>query len=364
MDVRFSAILLVALCVGSSNAGTPGDLPARATAAREANNLTEAIKLYREALANNPKWQEGWWFLGTILYDTNSYIGCRDALKRFVELKADAAPAWGILGLCEFQNGEYAPSLTHIQRSLALGSSEQSEMEKVLRFHEAILLTHAGKFEEAIQKYVWFLHGTEPSSTLLSALGLAALRTPIVPKDIPPDQQDLFKTAGAAAFAQMSGDGASAHQIFVILLERYPRAHHVHYLYAFSLLASNPDEAIKEYHRELENTPASGGTLAMLAWSLLNRGDSTAALPYAEKAVRSEPSYALAQYVLGRSLVENNAVDDGIKHLELAERMDPANLENHLSLAAAYPRVRRYRDARRERQRSLELTKDAGPVRN
>jgi len=340
----------------SSTAATFEELSARATAARESNRLPEAVRLYREALALNPKWQAGWWFLGSILYDTNEYTGCREALNHLVDLNAEAAPGWGILGLCEFQTNQYPQSLKHIQRSLSLGSAEQPEMEKVLRYHEAILLTHAGEFDHAIQKYVWFVRGLGPSPTLLSALGLAALRTPLLPQDIPADQQDLFQAAGMAAFSQMAGDQAGAQRNFATLLERFPTAHHVHYLYACSLLAANPEQAMQEFRRELEITPSSGGTLSMLAWVLLNRGDSSAALPYARDAVKSEPSYPLAQYVLGRSLVETGDVVGGIAHLESAEKLDPGNVENHLALAAAYPKARRYQDARRERQRSLELT--------
>src|SRR5881275_1124665 len=95
------------------------NLAARAAAARDANQLPEAVRLYREAVSVNPKWQEGWWFLGTILYDTNQYAGCRDALRQLVALQSEAAPAWGILGLCEFQTRDYEESLQHIQRALS-----------------------------------------------------------------------------------------------------------------------------------------------------------------------------------------------------------------------------------------------------
>lgn len=361
MAAFLPALLLAAFLLTPSNAATFEDLSARAAKAREANLLPDAIKLYREALELKPGWQEGWWFLGTILYDTSEYPGCRDALGHLVELKQDAAPAWGILGFCEFQTAEYAPSLAHIQRSLTLGSS-QPEMEKVLRYHEAILLTRSGEYDHAIQKYTWFLRGPAPNSMMLTSLGLAALRTPLLPKDVPTEQQELFATAGAAALSQMAGDRAASQRNFQTLLDRFPTAHHVHYLYACSLLAADPDRALKEFQRELEITPASSGTLSMLAWVLLNRGDSKTARSYAEKAVKSEPAYPLAQYVLGRSLVEMGDLERGIEHLELAEKNDPANLENHLSLAAAYPKVRRYQDARRERQKSLELSRGAEPV--
>ncbi len=352
-------ILLWAFSLWSSNAASFEELAARAAAAREANQLPEAVKLYREALNLNPKWQEGLWFLGTILYDTNEFAGCRNALSRLVQLKTDAAPAWGILGLCEFQTAAYEPALAHIEHSLTLTPPPPAELEKVLRFHEAILLTHARQYDKAVQKFVWFLRAPDPSNVLLTALGLAALRTPMLPAQVPADQQDLFVTAGLAAFAQMTGNRAATQQNFETLLARYPTAHHVHYLYACSLLVANPDQAIREFRRELENTPDSSGTLAMLAWADLNRGEAREALGYAQKAAASDPGYPLAQYVLGRALVETGDTQHGIPKLELTLKSDPENLETHLALAAAYPKVHRYEDARRERRKCLELTKDA-----
>jgi tetratricopeptide (TPR) repeat protein len=360
--VRPLAILFAALFIPSSRAESFAELSSRAAAAREANRLPEAVRLYRQALELNPKWQEGWWFLGTILYDTNEYGGCRDALGRLVQLKADAAPAWGMLGLCEFQTHGYAHALEGIQRGLKLGSEITPEMERVLKYHEAILLTHAGDYDHAIQKYAWFVRSAGPGNAFLVALGLAALRTPLLPQDVPSGQQDLFAAAGKAAFAQMAGDSDGSRREFESLLERYPTAHHVHYLYACSLLANHPDQAIREFRRELENTPESSGTLNMLAWALLNSHEPSAALPYAEKAAKIEPASPLAQYVLGRSLVETGAVERGIRFLEQAEQNDPASLENHLALAAAYPKARRYRDARREREKCLEMTRAAGSV--
>ena len=52
-------------------------LSTRADAAREAGRLDEAVPLYRKALAVRPTWKEGWWALGTILYDQDVARGRR-----------------------------------------------------------------------------------------------------------------------------------------------------------------------------------------------------------------------------------------------------------------------------------------------
>src|SRR5438270_3398811 len=119
------------------------DMAARATAAREASRLPEAIALYKEAVNLDPKWEEGWWFLGSLLYDTDQYAAARESLARVVDLDPKAYPAWGLLGLCEFETVDYRASLGHIQRALEAGSGTQGQMEGVLRYHEAVLLTRA-----------------------------------------------------------------------------------------------------------------------------------------------------------------------------------------------------------------------------
>src|SRR4051794_5496334 len=81
--VRRLALLVAACSITCSvAAATFEDLAAQATAARAANHLPEAVKLYRQALEANSTWDEGWWYVGTILYDADDYKGCREALTQ------------------------------------------------------------------------------------------------------------------------------------------------------------------------------------------------------------------------------------------------------------------------------------------
>ena len=334
-------------------------LSASATAARQANNVPHAIERYRQALKLNPKWDEGWWFLGSLLYDTDQYANARDALVHFVQLHPDAAPGLGLLGLCEFETGDYAHSLENIERSLTVGAANSPEMDRVLQYHEAQLLTRTGDFDKAVQKYSALLRSGAQSPSLLASVGLAALRTPLLPKDIPAGQQDIFVLAGKASVYIMSGDIQNAHDALVTLVERYPKTPNVHYLYGVFLLGSNPADAAEQFQAELGATSSNPTAAAMLAWVLLRRGDFRIALPYAEKAATGEPKSSIAQFVLGRLLVETGSVPSGIEHLQIAEKLDPAFLESHLSLATAYSRIGRIQEARRERQTSFEMTKEA-----
>ena len=48
-------------------------LAADAGSAREAGRTDEAIRNYRAAVELRPAWEEGWWYLGTLRYDTDHF---------------------------------------------------------------------------------------------------------------------------------------------------------------------------------------------------------------------------------------------------------------------------------------------------
>jgi len=359
--LRAVVYLFILVNLGGA-AGNFEELSARATAARQANDVPGAIELYRQALQLNSKWDEGWWFLGSLLYDSDQYPDGRDALNHFVDLQPKAAPAWGLLGLCEFETGEYPQSLSHIQRSLSLSAPSDPQMDVVLRYHEALLLTREGDFDKALQKYSRFARDGAQNKSILLGIGLAVLRTPLLPKDIRAEKEDLFLTAGKAASYRMAGNVTEGDQAFRDLLTRFPTAANVHYAYGLTLLATDPDQGIEEFEAELQNNPGNTAADSMLAWVLLRRSEYQTALPYAEKAAQADPNSAIAQFVFGRSLVETGAVDRGIQHLETGAKLDPKFLESHLSLATTYARIGRNQDARRERQISMDLTKETTSV--
>ena len=86
-----SLLIIFASSIGRAQTSKPAatfdQLSAKADAARDANQLDQAIPIYRKALALRPAWKEGWWSLGTILYDQNSYA---PAARAFTEASIDS----------------------------------------------------------------------------------------------------------------------------------------------------------------------------------------------------------------------------------------------------------------------------------
>ena len=346
--------------LGQGPSDRQNDLISEASAARMQNDVPRAIELYSQAVRRNPKWPDGWWFLGSLKYSTGEYAAARDALSHYVEMIPTAGPAFALRGLCEFETADYSQALADIQHGISLGAANQPRNEQILRYHEALLLTRVGNYAAALKAYAFFAKNGVTNPELLSAIGLAGLRMPLMPKDISPDQQELVSSAGDAAYRFMTGNETSAKQAFGELFQRFPTATNAHFLYGYLLFANDPYAALTEFQHELKIAPSNADADVMAAWALLLQNAPAEALPYAEKATASEPALPSAQLVLGKSLLESGDAEQSLEHLEKALQLEPNNLETHLALAKAYSKSGRKEQARRERLICLRMTSGNG----
>lgn len=366
-DARFNrtawllAWMLLAATIAAGQVASGGfdELAAKASEARKQHDVPGAIALYQQALQQKPDWIEGWWTLGTLEYESGAYALARDALTHVIDASPQAAPALAVRGLCEFNTGDYEPSLNDIRQALALRvAAPHSHEEIVLRFHKAMLLTHAGDFEGALGEYTGLAKEQINDPDILLGAGLAGLRSSMLPSQVPTDQRDLFLSAGTAAFRVMQGETQKGAEEFNQLFARYPKTADLHYFYGYLLFGTDPDEALPEFQRELEVSGANAADEVMLAWYFLLRNRASEALPYAEKAAAGAPDSPTAQLVCGRALVETGQMTEGLKHLETAVKLAPGNLEIHLALVKAYSESGRKEEASRERRQCLEMTKE------
>jgi tetratricopeptide (TPR) repeat protein len=345
---------------GQAASDRQNDLIAEASAARTQNDVPRAIELYSQAVGLNPKWPDGWWFLGSLQYGTGAYAAARDALSHYVEMIPTAGPAFALRGLCEFETAQYSQALADIQQGISLGAANQPRNEQILRYHEALLLTRLGNYAAALKAYAFFAKNGVTNPELLTAIGLAGLRMPLLPKDVSNDQQALVSTAGDAAYRFMTGDENSARHAFEELFRRFPTAANAHFLYGYLLFANDPYAALTEFQQELKIAPTNADADVMAAWALLLQNTPADALPYAENAAAEKPTLPSAQLVLGKSLLETGDVEHSLEHLEQALQLEPNNLETHLALAKAYSKSGRKEDARRERLLCLRMTSSNG----
>ena len=190
-------VCLLACCLfaaPASRAATFDELARQAAAAREADQVPQAIDLYRRALHLKPDWSEGWFYLGTLYYDSDRYADAQPAFAQFLKL-ADKPAGWAFLGLCEFETGAYTLAQEHLQKALDGGLAP--EIEPVVRFHQTLLLTRSGLFDRAWHGYKAAVSRGIHDPALIAGLGLNSLSRPMLPSETPPIKRNsLPRQAG------------------------------------------------------------------------------------------------------------------------------------------------------------------------
>jgi tetratricopeptide (TPR) repeat protein len=198
---------------------------------------------------------------------------------------------------------------------------------------------------------------------LIEPIGLAALRMPLLPSEIPTDRRELVRMAGEGAFASQTPQHKAAEPIFKAMVNAYPNEPGVHFLYGVYLLDIRPEDGVIELNRELQISPSHIPARLRLAAYYLQNQKLDEALKMADEAVRIDPHYPSSHMILGEIEVATGDVPTGIKELELARDGQPMVPRVHWDLLRAYTTVGRTEDAKREKQQIEEITRagsDAG----
>ena len=322
-----------------------------AETARNENRDDEAIQLFRRALSQKPESEQALWYLGTLLYEKEQYADARDVLRQFMTVRNDAGPGWVLLGICEFQLREYPRALDHLRRAMAQGVGDRKELAQLARYYSAVLLARFERYDESME----VLASSSPDSSLIEPAGLAGLRLPLLPAELPSGRAELVGLAGKAVLAVQAEHSEEAESAFKRLLAAYPNEPGVHFLYGAFLARQHPDDAVPQFERELEISPSHFVARVRLAEQLIARGEFDRALQLAEEAIQLDPKRASAHAFAGEALIGKGQSADGIKELEAACAADPSVSRVHWDLMRAYAAAGRKQDADREKQEMEKL---------
>jgi tetratricopeptide (TPR) repeat protein len=308
-----------------------------ATAAREAGHADEAIQEYRHALEINPRWEEGWWYLGTLLYDTDRYSEAIPAFQKLVELVPGAGPAWDFLGLCEFETKDYGNSLEHLKKGLALGDADDPDTARVAKYHLALLLIRSGESDQAATLLASTVGPGEIPAQIKTALALAMLHVPLLPREIDPSQDALIAAAGEAASAIAQNNSGKALTAFPSLLKDYPGTPYLHYAYGKVLASAGRDEeAVRQQHEETVVSPKSALPWIEISQLELRSLHPQEALRAAEEAVQRAPDSPASHRMLGEVLRELGRKEKAAEQLALAEKLSPEKSQAEERLVLLY----------------------------
>ncbi len=364
--IKFSVTILLLLTGTSAFAQAPQRrtaqaafelLTQRAEAARQADKLDDAIKLYQQAIRQKPTWVEGWWVLGTMYYQLDRYDEGRNAFRRLVVLEPKGGIGWAFLGLCEFQLKDYANALLHLQRGRDAGLGSNEEIARVARYHAAILLTRFEQFELAFSVLQELAKGQSESPTVFEACGLMMLRLAYLPGETPAEKREVVLKTGRAAFYLLADRRQEAAREFQELVAAFPNTPDVHYAYGIFFLRDSPDEALREFKQELQLSPQHVFARLQIAFESLKRNDAATGLSYAEEAVKLAPNLFAAHNALGRILFELGQTERAIKELETGVKQAPDSPEMYFALARAYSKAGRKVEADRTRTEFMRLDK-------
>lgn len=331
------------------------DLAARAAASRDNGRLQEALSLYRAALTARPDWDEGRWYVATLLYELDQFAEAKDAFADVLRREPAHAGAIGLKGLCEFELRQYDAALPDLLQARLMGVAQSGGIATAVSYHAAILLTRRAEFEVANQMLIEFVASGTDTPQVLEAFGLTVLRMAVLPSELSDPARELVQLAGRAGYAMAARHVDAARTALDELATRYPKTPNVHYARAVFFLTEDSARAIDEFRRELEISPSHVPSRLQMVFEYLKRGDAAQALPIAIEAATLAPDLFATRLALGQVLLETNEIPRAITELEAAARLAPGSPQAHFMLARAYARAGREDDAAKARAEFTRL---------
>ena len=334
-------------------------LQAQAEAARKLNHVDAAIALYKKGVAIAPTWEEGWWSLGTLHYSLGHFDESRDAFLHLVATQPNIGAPWAMLGLSEFETKRYDQALSHLRHAADLHSGQDQSIADEANFHLALLLTRNGECESAMKILGLFAQRNLNDAKFIEAMGIAALRKPLLPAELVPTDRQLVMDVGRVMYDATALRTTEAGAEFKILVDKYAETPNIHYLYGSFLMFADANNGVREMKKELEISPAHVPAMVTIANEYIQRKEFSSALPYAKKAAELEPQSFPAHAVLGRVLAEGDLdIPRGVLELEEARKLAPGSPQVRIALATAYAKAGRKEDAARERREFLRLRQE------
>ena len=353
---------LVCLCCALADDGSLLQLQERVDAAIANNKPAEAIVILNEGLKQNPEWREGWWRLGNVLYQANKYAQARPAFERLTSLDSKVGTPWILLGLCEFEAGDYGLALQHLERGQALGFPSALDLMGVARYHEALALIVTGKYEQAQILLNFLAREQGAPQEVIVAEGVATLQIPVLPqtirKAVDSERFALIMKVGKAQQLIALRKTSEAVAQYKRLTSQYPNFPSLHLIYASLLVQVNEfEEAKAEFRLELRANPKS--MLARVRLVLLEldlrKNVSDEMVSLAKEAVALEPGSYIPHYVLGCVLVREGKLEEAASELETSRDLDPYSSRVRFELAKVDLRLDRKEAAAREQKVFEEL---------
>ena len=295
-------------------------------------HYTEAISLYRKALAINPAIPGLRMNLGLALFKTGEL---KQAIAEFQPLLAKQPPDTAenqrltiLIGMAYYGLAQYAEAASYLKQAAA-----HDTQNLPLRMS----LAHS---------YLWSRQYQGVLDTYHEILMLGA------------ESAEADMLAGEALDAMK--DNFAAIQQFRAAVKANPKEPGVHFGLGYLLWTQKQfTEAATEFQAELDNDPNHAQAMAYLADVDLQKQHPEAALPLLEKAIRIDSSIEQAHLDLGILYADANRSEDALRELKQAESQAPEDVNIHWRLARLYRTMGKTDEAKVEFDKASKINKKA-----
>jgi tetratricopeptide (TPR) repeat protein len=351
------AATLVSLLLQSAAPQSFEEVVRQAAVARQSNRQDEALALYREGLRLRPSWADGWWNLGSILYDKALYGEAGDAFRKLTVIDPKAVPGYVFLGISEYKMKQYDAAFRDLDSARMLGLPNGHPVTAAARYYLALLLNRNGLHDAAADLLLSMSATAEKSPEVLESFGISGLRIRKLPEELPDEIQQLSRAVGQAMAAAGQRHVPESLKLLEGLLQAHPAQPNLHYLYGTVLLQAGSGQAVEEFQDELKLQPDCLPAMLAVAREKERTGQLEDARAYAEKAVHAEQGNFETHAILGKILVAQEHVKEGLSELERALALEPGSPQVYFTLASVYAKLGREEDARKARAQFLRLRK-------
>ena len=283
-----------------------------------------ALKYFRKLAALVPESPEVWHLIATTLIRTQDYAGAGQALDKALKAQDDYLPSLMVRTQLYLLDKHYKKALAYAHRIQARHPEQNAGYKLEGDVHMA-----RQDFSKAVTAYrSAYDKAASAQLTLLLAHAQRLIR----------DAEGALKTLRE-------------------WLIEHPEDSHIRTQLAMYLeRMQQPNEAIIEYERIVEQEPENAVVLNNLAW-LYHIQNDPRSIEYGERALKQAPDRPEISDTLGWILVQNGQLQRGLELLQHALSKAPQIPDIRYHLAVAYEKQGRIDEAREELQRLLDGNK-------
>jgi tetratricopeptide (TPR) repeat protein len=321
-------------------------LLSEARAAEKGERIDDAIKKYQAILELDPKFTPAYENLGKLDFQQSRYEEAIKNLRQALELKPQSVASRALLGICLYKVGEFQDARHELESAYHL-SPNNREIEIYL----ARSLVETGNLEDAARQFQQLRREDPQNAEVLYAMGQLYMKLAAATFD------DLQTRAPDSYLIEvLLGDLAETGGFHPEAIEHYRKAiakkgsdaRGLHYPLGHALYGDGQyEEALREFHRELELNPYDY-MASYEAAEMLLKDNPQEALRLATQALEVKPDLAPALRVRGRALLLLGRPQDAVVDLKKAESLSPREPLVHFHLAHAYRQLGLNNEAQRE----------------